>query len=141
MSLNPYLFFNGQCEEAFEFYAKALGGKVLSAFKYEGSPMASQLPAEAGGKIMHSSLDLGNGMILMGADAVMGPYEAPRGFSVSIGVKDVAESERIFGELEKGGTVNMPIQQTFWSARFGMLVDKFGIPWMVNCEQAAVQTA
>jgi PhnB protein len=141
MSLNPYLSFNGQCEEAFEFYAKALGGKVLSAFKYEGSPMAGQLPSEWGGKIMHASLDLGNGMILMGADPPPGRYEAPRGFSVSISVKDVAESERIFGELEKGGTVHMPIQQTFWSARFGMLVDRFGIPWMVNCDQAAAQTA
>jgi PhnB protein len=90
---------------------------------------------------MHESLDLGNGMILMGSDAEPGRYEAPKGFFVSVSVKDVAESERIFGELEKGGTVEMPIQQTFWSARFGMLVDQYGIPWMVNCEQAAAQTA
>jgi PhnB protein len=141
MSLNPYLFFNGQCEEAFAFYAKALGGKILAIHRYEGSPMSEQMPPGWGSKVMHESLDLGNGMILMGSDAAPGRYEAPKGFFVSVSVKDVAESERIFGELEKGGTVEMPIQQTFWSARFGMLVDQYGIPWMVNCEQAAAQTA
>jgi PhnB protein len=141
MSLNPYLFFNGQCEEAFEFYARALGGKILAIHRYEGSPMSEQMPPGWGSKVMHESLDLGNGTILMGSDAAPGRYATPRGFFVSVSVKDVAESERIFGELEQGATVEMPIQQTFWSARFGMLVDRFGIPWMVNCEQAAAQTA
>jgi PhnB protein len=141
MALNPYVFFNGQCEEAFAFYAKAFGGKVLSTFKYEGSPMGGDVPAGWGSKVMHSSVDLGNGMILMGSDALPGRYETPTGFSVSVGVKEVAESERIFAELAQGATVELPIQQTFWSARFGMLVDRFGIPWMVNCDQAAAHTA
>ena len=141
MALNSYLFFNGQCEEAFEFYAKVLGGKVLAIHRYGGTPMAEQMPADWGNKVMHETLDLGNGTLLMGADAGPGRYETPKGFSVAISVKDIAESERIFAELEKGATVELPIQQTFWSARFGMLTDRYGIPWMVNCEQAAAQTA
>jgi PhnB protein len=81
------------------------------------------------------------GMILLGSDSPHDEYRQPQGFSVSLSVKDPAETERIFHELEQNGTVQMPIQKTFWSARFGMLVDQFGIPWMVNCEQAAQQAA
>ncbi len=77
----------------------------------------------------------------MGSDPPPERYQAPQGFSVSLSVKDPAETERIFNELAEGGTVHMPVQKTFWSARFGMLVDRFGIPWMLNCEQAATQTA
>jgi PhnB protein len=74
--------------------------------------------------------------VLMGSDAPPDHYQAPQGFSLSVGVKEVAEGERIFKELEQGGKVQMPMQKTFWAARFGMVVDRFGIPWMVNCEQA-----
>jgi PhnB protein len=141
MQINPYLMFNGQCEEAFKFYEKCLGGKIESIFTFGDSPMAGQMPAEWGSKVMHARMNI-DGMILMGSDAPPGRYQgAPHGFSVSLSMKDPAETERIFHELEQGGTVEMPIQKTFWSARFGMLVDQFGIPWMLNCEQAAEATA
>jgi PhnB protein len=140
MQLNPYLTFNGQCEAAFKFYEKCLGGKIQGMFTFGGSPMAEQVPAEWQSKIMHARLVI-DGIALMGCDAPPGRYEATKGLSVSIGVKDAAEAERIFDELAQNGKVQMPIQKTFWAIRFGMLVDQFGIPWMVNCEQAAVQTA
>jgi PhnB protein len=89
---------------------------------------------------MHARMTLG-GVALMGSDAPPNRYEQPQGFSVSLGVKEPAEAERIFQELSQDGKVQMPIQKTFWSVRFGMLVDQFGIPWMVNCEQAAEAAA
>jgi PhnB protein len=141
MQLNPYLLFNGQCEEAFQFYEKCLGGKIEAIHKFGGSPMAQGMPAEWQGKVMHAALNLGGGMILMGSDPPPDQYQAPQGFSVSLSVKDPEETERIFNELALDGKVTMPIQKTFWSLRFGMLVDRFGIPWMLNCEQAATQTA
>ena len=140
MQLSPYLLFNGQCEAAFKFYEKCLGGKVEAIATFAQSPMAQQVPAEWGSKVMHARMNIG-GMILLGSDSPLGEYRQPQGFSVSLSVKDPAETERIFHELEQNGTVQMPIQKTFWSARFGMLVDQFGIPWMVNCEQAAQQAA
>jgi len=98
--------------------------------------MAAQAPAGWENKVMHGRMNIG-GMILMGSDAPPERYQQPQGFSVSLSVKDVGESERIFAELSQNGNLQMPIQKTFWSARFGMFVDQFGIPWMVNCEQAS----
>lgn len=140
MQLNPYLLFNGQCEEAFKFYEKCLGGKIEAMFTFGGSPMAQQVPAEWGSKVMHACLKI-DGMSLLGSAPPPGRYQQPQGFSVSLSVKEPAETERIFNALAENGTVQMPIQKTFWSVRFGMLVDQFGIPWILNCEQAAVQTA
>ncbi|MGB2592853.1 MAG: VOC family protein [Candidatus Acidiferrum sp.] len=140
MQLNAYLLFNGQCEEAFRFYEKALGGKIELLSNFGDSPMAGQVPAEWGTKVMHGRMTLGDTYI-MGSDAPPGRYQAPQGFSVSLGVKEAAEAERIFQELAQDGKIHMPIQKTFWSVRFGMLVDRFGIPWMINCEQAAEQAA
>jgi PhnB protein len=137
MQMNPYLLFNGQCEEAFKFYEKCLGGKIESLSTFANSPMEQHVPAEWSGKVMHASLNLGDGVILMGSDPPPGRYQAPQGFSVSLGIKDPAETERIFNELAQDGKVQMPIQKTFWSERFGMVADRFGIPWMLNCEQAA----
>jgi PhnB protein len=140
MQLNPYLIFNGQCEAAFKFYEKALGGKIESMSTWENSPMSQQVPAEWRGKIIHAQMRIGD-MLLLGTDAPPERYKEPQGFSLSLGVKDVAETERIFQELVQNGKVHMAVQKTFWSARFGMLVDQFGIPWMVNCEQAAEAAA
>jgi PhnB protein len=134
MQLNPYLSFNGKCEEAFKFYEKVLGGKVEMMMKYEGSPMADQTPPEWRDKIMHARLIV-SGEVLMGSDAPPNRYEPMKGITVTIGVDEPADAERVFGALAEGGTVQMPIQQTFWAARFGMLVDRFGTPWMINCEQ------
>jgi PhnB protein len=133
MQLNPYLVFDGQCEAAFRFYENCLGGKIEALVPFEGSPVAGQVPAELATKILHARLVVGD-QILMGSDAPPGRYEAPKGISVSIGIDDAAAAERIFNALAEGGTVQMPMEQTFWALRFGMVVDRFGIPWMVNCE-------
>jgi PhnB protein len=133
MQLNPYLGFNGQCEAAFKFYERCLRGKIEAMLNHEGTPMETQVPAEWRKKILHARLVVGDA-VLMGGDMPPERYEAPKGFSVTIGVTEPAEAERIFKALSEQGTVTMPLQQTFWAVRFGMLVDRFGIPWMVNCE-------
>jgi PhnB protein len=136
MRLNPYLTFNGQCEAAFKFYEQCLGGRIVTMMPHAGSPMEEHVPPEWRSKILHASLIVGD-QELMGSDAPPDRYEKPKGFSVSLHVKDPADAESVFHALAEGGTVQMPLQQTFWTVRFGMLVDRFGIPWMVNCEQAA----
>jgi PhnB protein len=135
MKLNSYLYFDGQCEAAFKFYEKCLDGKIEGIFPFGASPMAKDVPADWQNKVMHATLVIGD-QTLMGADAPPDRYQKPEGFSVSIGLKDVAKAERIFKSLSEGATVTMPIQETFWAARFGMLTDQFGIPWMINCEKA-----
>lgn len=136
MSLSIYLSFNGQCEEAFKFYEKCLGGKITFALTFGNSPAANQAPAEWRNKIMHSSLVVGDRM-LSGADAPPDRYQKPQGFAVTIEIKEPAEAERIFNALRENGQVQMPMQETFWAHRFGMLTDQFGIPWMVNCSKPA----
>ena len=136
MQLVPYLNFNGKCEEAFNFYQRTLGGKIEAMVNHEGTPAAQHVPAEWAKKIMHARLNV-NGQVLMGADAPPNGYSTPKGLCVSLQVNEPKEAERIFGQLADGGSVDMPIQQTFWAARFGMLRDRYGIPWMVNCEQAS----
>jgi PhnB protein len=135
MTLNTYLVFNGQAEEAFKFYAQCLNAQILATFKHADTPAAAHVPANWQDKVMHISLKAGDS-ILMGSDAPPDRFKAPQGFSVSIQIDDTAEAERIFAALSEGGTIGMPIQQTFWAARFGMFVDRYGIPWMVNCEGA-----
>jgi PhnB protein len=134
MQLNPYLFFTGQCEAAFKFYAQCLGGKITAMLPHAGTPAAEHTPPEWQDKIMHARMEVGD-YVLMASDAPPGHQEQPQGFSVSLGIEAPAEAERVFHALAEGGTVRMPIQETFWAARFGMLVDKFGIPWMINCEK------
>jgi PhnB protein len=133
MQMNPYLTFNGQCEAAFKFYEKCLGGKIEAMLPHKGTPAEAHTPPEWHDKIMHARLNV-NGEVLMGSDAPPDHYKEPKGFSVSLQLKDPAESERIFNALAEGGKVGMPLQQTFWATRFGMLVDRFGIPWMINCD-------
>ena len=103
---------------------------------HKEAPSAEHIPAEWQDKIMHVCLDLGD-QLLMGSDCPPGYFEAPQGFSVQLSIDKPAEAERIFHALAENGTVKMSIEQTFWAFRFGMLVDQFGIPWMVNCEKAA----
>jgi PhnB protein len=135
ISLNPYLGFNGNCEEAFAAYTKILGGKLGYTTRFD------DMPPEAGGgnpamkgKIAHTRMTLG-AFTLMGSDAPPERYKAPQGFSVNITVDDPAEADRIFAALAEGGATIMPIQETFWAVRFGMCADRFGIHWMVNCEK------
>ncbi len=134
MQLNPYLSFDGRCETAFKFYEKALGGKIAAMMTYGETPMKEQTPADWHGKIAHARLVIGE-ETLMGGDAPPQHYRAPQGITVTLGIETPAEAERVFKELSEGGTVTMPIGETFWARRFGMLVDQFGIPWMVNCER------
>ena len=136
MQLNPYLFFNGQCQAAFKFYEQCLGGKVESMLPYEGSPMAEQVPSEWSNQIMHAEFKVGD-FILMGSDDMPGKYKEPKGWSVMLSLDDPSEAERIFHALSENGTVKMPIQETFWAACFGALVDQFGTPWMINCDKAS----
>ncbi len=140
MQMHPYLSFNGDCEAAFRHYARCLNGRLGEMFRYGGSPMADRAPAGWQDKIMHGSITIG-GQVLMGADVAPDRYEAPKGFSLSLQIKDTADAERVFRELSDGGEVRMPLEKTFWADRFGMLVDRFGVPWLINCEgtdQAAV---
>jgi PhnB protein len=133
MQLNPMLTFNGKCKEAFKFYEQCLGGKIVAMFTHAGTPAAEHVPAEWQSKIMHVCLKVGDSL-LMGSDAPPDKSQAAKGFSVNIAVEEPAEAERIFHALAENGTIRMPIGPTFWAARFGMLHDQFGIPWMVNCE-------
>ena len=140
MQLNPYLHFNGQCEAAFQMYEKCLGGKIEAMMTYAGTPGEEHVQPDWRNKIMHARLVVGD-TVLMASDARAEHYKQPNGFSVSLQLKDTAEAERIFHALAENGKVNMPIQQTFWAARFGILIDQFGIPWMVNCEGDASERA
>ena len=134
MQLNPYLFFNGKCEAAFKFYAQLLGGKIIAMMTHAGTPAENQVPPEWREKIIHARMVIGD-QLLMGSDAPPGHFQPPQGFSVSLMVDNTEDAERIFPTLAENGTVRMPLQKTFWAIRFGMVVDRFGIPWMINCEE------
>jgi PhnB protein len=132
MQFTPYLNFDGDCEAAFRFYQRVLGGK-LELKTHGESPIAAQVPPNWHSRILHARLVMGDA-VLMASDAPPEVYQPPQGLTVSIGLQDIAQAERIFHELAQGGKVTMPIGKTFWAERFGMLVDRFGIPWMINCD-------
>ena len=136
--LVTYLSFDGQCEAAFKHYEKVLRGRILMMMRHADAPPGTGVPQtpETAERIMHARLKVGE-RLLMGGDAPPQYASTPQGFCVSIQVDDPAEAERVFGELAEGGVIRMPIGETFWARRFGMLVDKFGTPWMVNCEKVA----
>jgi PhnB protein len=134
MRINPYLNFNGNCSEAFQFYAKALGGKDLRIMTFRDSPIGADMPANEKDWVMHARFTLGNFKI-MGSDSPGGRYNKPQGYAVNIDVDTPEEADRIFAALSPGGAVGMPIAETFWAKRFGMVTDKFGTHWMVNCEK------
>jgi PhnB protein len=130
--VNPYLTFNGQCEEAFRFYEKCLGAKISFMTTYGDTLASDQIPEGCSNKIIHSTLAVGD-QVLQGVDILPGQYEKPQGFSLSLNLDDPAEAERIFDALAEGGAVRFALRQTFWAQLFGMLTDKFGTPWMINC--------
>jgi PhnB protein len=134
MQIQPYLFFKGDCEEAFKFYERVLRGKIEAMLPHAGTPAEQHTPPEWRDKIMHARLTVGDA-VLMASDAPPEHYKAPQGFSVNLQVDRNAEAERIFNELSAGGNVTMPIQPTFWATRFAMFTDKFGIAWMINCNE------
>jgi PhnB protein len=135
MEITPYLNFNGNCADAFRFYEKCLGGKIEMMQTHGDTPMKDQVPAEWRDKVIHVRLLVGN-QALMGSDAPPEHFQPAQGTYVSISVASFDAAKRIFGELSAGGKVTMPFDKTFWSPGFGMTVDRFGIPWMVNCEPA-----
>jgi PhnB protein len=132
MQISPYLFYNGNCEAAFKFYEKVLGGKIEMLLRNEEAPESMPSPPERKKQIMHGRISIG-GEVLMASDAPPDRFHKPQGFSISLTVGDPMEAERKFKALSEGGSLNMPFGKTFFSRGFGMCVDQFGIPWMVNC--------
>ena len=138
-TINPYLTFNGTCEEAFDFYKSIFGGEFPYIGKFKDMPPdpASQISDADKEKIMHISLPISKETVLMGSDSSEAFGHATvegNNFSISINTNSVEEITRIYNELSKGGKIKMPLNKTFWGAYFGMFIDKFGIHWMVNCE-------
>jgi PhnB protein len=133
LEVSAYLSFKGECEAAFKFYKEVLGATPGLAFRYGDSPMADVLPEGWDAKIMHASVKVGR-QLIEGADVPPERYEEPKGFSLSLNVKGASEAETLFDQLASGGRIVYPIEKTFWSERFGMVIDRFGIPWMINCE-------
>jgi PhnB protein len=132
MQVNPYLFYDGNCEEALKYYQKVLGAKIEAILPYEGGPTEMPIPPEYGKKVMHARITI-DGEVLMASDAPPGNFRQPQGFRVSLQVEDPADAERRFKALAEGGRIDMAFGKTFFSKGFGMCVDQFGTPWMVNC--------
>ena len=136
MQIQPYLFFNGRCEEAIAFYRKALGAELEMMMRFNESPDPMPPGMLAPGfenKVMHASLRIG-GAVLMASDGMAAGATDFKGFSLSIDAPDEAGVDRKFNALAEGGTVTMPLGKTFWSPRFGMVTDRFGVGWMVGLE-------
>jgi PhnB protein len=132
--IQPYLFFNGSCEQALEFYRKALGAEVQFMMRYKESPeppKPGMVPPGFENKIMHCSFRIGQ-TTLMASDGCSAEKAHFQGFSLSLSVPSEAEADRAFAALADGGQVRMPLAKTFWSPRFGMLVDRYGIGWMIS---------
>ena len=133
MSITPYVNLTGNAEEALEFYKSIFGGEV-DIMRYAGSPAAGMAPPEYGNKVMHGSLKVDGCVLLMMNDATPDRADGPRGgFALAFGTEDESKASAVFNKLAEGGKIEMPLENTFWGAKFGMLEDKFGISWMVNC--------
>jgi PhnB protein len=134
-TLCAHLSFPGSCEEAFSFYAQLFGGRA-SLLAYADTPMAEDVPATWRSKIVHATLSF-DGNTLTGADVEAAHYREPQGFALLLDVADEDEARRLFAALAEGGRVEMPLQQTFWSPCFGLVADRFGVPWEINAGQQA----
>jgi PhnB protein len=134
--INPYLSFDGQCEAALKFYELCLGGKVVYTMTYAQSPTTGHVPLGWGSKIYHATFSLGD-QTFGAADAPPGSYRSPQGLSLNLEIDVPAEADRIFAMLAENGTVQMPVQETFWALRFGVLTDQFGTPWIIQCSKPA----
>lgn len=135
MKIEPYLFFNGRCEEAIDFYREALGASVSMLMRFEESPEPPlmPLPPQWGRKVMHATFAIG-GNNVMASDGMTAESEGFHGFSLSLAVPDAAAAKEVFDALAAGGEVRMPLGKTFWSPCFGMVLDRFGVGWMVGVE-------
>jgi PhnB protein len=131
---DPYLFFDGNCADAMRFYERALGGKLETLMTHADAPESAHVPPGNRDRVMHARLVFDGGT-LMGSDSMAGqPYQGMKGFSLSLTYKTPAEAQRVFDTLAKDGQVQMPLEKTFWADAFGMLVDRYGTPWMISCE-------
>jgi PhnB protein len=130
MQVQPYLFFDGRAEEAIEFYRRTLGAEVQMLMRFKDAPEPGHTPADAENKVMHSSLRIGDATI-MASDGRCQGKPSFQGFSLSLSAPDVAGAERLFNALADGGQVQQPLVETFFSPRFGMVADRFGVSWMV----------
>jgi PhnB protein len=131
LGVNPYIAFKGNCREAIEFYKSALDAQVLFTQTVGESPMSNMGPPE---NIMHCTIKIGDSTIMLCDDPRPEGTSAGGNISLAIGVNDAAQARKVFDNLASGGTVIMPLEKTYWAEAFGMLTDKFGIRWMVNCE-------
>ncbi len=131
IGVNPYIAFKGNCQEAIDFYKDALGAEVLFSQPYGDSPMAEMGPADA---IMHATIKIGESNIMMCDDMRPEAGDAGGNIALAIGLNDVQKAKTMFDNLADGGNVTMPLDKTFWAEAFGMLTDKFGINWMINCD-------
>ena len=131
IGVNPYIAFKGNCQEAIDFYKDALGAEILGTQTYGNSPMSEMGPAD---KIMHCSMKVGESHIMLCDDMRPEAGAAGGNISLAIGLNDTDKAKSIFNNLSDGGKVTMPLDKTFWAEAFGMLTDKFGINWMVNCD-------
>ena len=134
MAFHPYLMFGGNCREAFSRYQEIFGGDLVLLPMSETPGV--EMPADQADLIMHAALTF-EGNLLMASDDPTGSFDGVRGIHVNFATPDAAEAERVFQALAEGGEVTMPLEETFWSPKFGMCVDRFGIPWMVNAEVGA----
>lgn len=132
MQINAYLVFNGNCEEAFRFYASCLRAELPVLQRFGDTPGCEGMPASQRDKIMHVRLQAGDQVLMASDNHPEHPYDGVKGCSIALSVDEAREAERIFDELSQGGSVIMPMQETFWAKRFGMLTDRFGVPWMIN---------
>jgi PhnB protein len=133
MLVQPYLMFDGRCEEALEFYRRAIGAEVTTLLRWKDSPDPRMKMPGAEDKVMHSQLRIGDTTIMASDGQCQGKPDF-HGFSLSVTAADVAEADRLFAALGEGGQVQMPLSETFFSPRFGMLADRFGVPWMIYVE-------
>lgn len=131
MNLNPYLFYDGDCAEAFRFYAEVTGWQLETMMTYGDSPECDEIPAVHHDRIIHASLATGNG-VLMASDCLPGQYRDPAGTALAVSLDDANEARRVFDTLSEGGRVDMPLEETFFAHAFGMLTDRFGVAWMIS---------
>lgn len=135
MRISPHLCFDGQCREAMQLYQSILGGTIETMLTYGESPMASSTDSRWHGRIVHATLLLGE-LELTGVDMIPGSYQRPQGFFVTLAVDGVARARKIFESLGQDGAIRVPFEETFWSPGFGVLVDRFGVPWEINANAA-----
>ncbi|SFU17081.1 VOC family protein [Pseudomonas marincola] len=135
MKINPYLMFDGQAEAAFQLYAKVLKGEIKTLMRYRETPECAEMPEPFLDRVMHVCLEV-DGQLLMASDTASAePFSGMKGCSITLNVASISEAQRVFDTLSEQGTVEMPLAQTFWAVRFGSLVDRFGVSWLINCEK------